>query len=103
MLIYLYSTTPVEAKNTLSIKKGDEKIDVFLEGVNEPIVTQNTKNGFRPYLHPIQGPGGNGVFTQYSPGHTNIRPVILGANKVNSRDYFHNPTPSIGEKISNCC
>ena len=44
-MIYLYSTTPVEAKNTLSIKKGDEKIDVFLEGVNEPIVTQNTKNG----------------------------------------------------------
>jgi len=49
LLIYLYSTpSSIEAKNTLSIKKGDEKIEVFLEGVTVPIVTQNTKKGFRP-------------------------------------------------------
>ena len=101
LLIYLYSTTPVVAKNTLSIKKGDEKIDVFLEGVNEPIVTQNTKNGFRPYLHPIQGPGGNGIFTQYSPGHHKHQTGLYwGLTRVNSRDYFHNPNSKYWRKKS---
>ena len=102
LLIYLYSTpSSIEAKNTLSIKKGDEKIEVFLEGVTVPIVTQNTKNGFRPYLHPIMGPGGNGIFTQYSPGHHKHQTGLYwGLTRVNSRDYFHNPSTKYWRKKS---
>ena len=102
LLIYLYSTpSSIEAKNTLSIKKGDEKIEVFLEGVTVPIVTQNTKKGFRPYLHPIMGPGGNGIFTQYSPGHHKHQTGLYwGLTRVNSRDYFHNPSTKYWRKKS---
>ena len=66
-LLLNFSTATIEAKNTLSIKKNNDNLEVFLDGVSEPLIIQNAKDGFRPYLHPIKGPNGNGVFTD-TPG-----------------------------------
>ncbi|MHC4266255.1 MAG: DUF6807 family protein, partial [Planctomycetota bacterium] len=44
-------------------------ISVFRHDGSDPIVTQNAKPDFRPFLHPIVAPDGNGMLTEYSPGH----------------------------------
>ena len=100
-LLLNFSTATIEAKNTLSIKKNNDNLEVFLDGVSEPLVIQNAKNGFRPYLHPIKGPNGNGVFTQYSPGHHKHQTGLYwGLTRVNGRDYFHNPSSKYWRKKS---
>ena len=44
-------------------------ISVFREGSKQPLLVQNAKEGFRPYLHPLAAPDGKGVLTEYSPAH----------------------------------
>lgn len=100
-LLLNFSAATIEAKNTLSIKKNNDNLEVFLDGVSEPLIIQNAKNGFRPYLHPIKGPNGNGVFTQYSPGHHKHQTGLYwGLTRVNGRDYFHNPSSKYWRKKS---
>ncbi len=55
----------------LRIEQDDEAgtIAVYRADGKEPIVTQNARPGFRPYLHPIIAPDGNGELTENSPGH----------------------------------
>lgn len=100
-LLLNFSAATIEAKNTLSIKKNNDNLEVFLNGVSEPLIIQNAKDGFRPYLHPIKGPNGNGVFTQYSPGHHKHQTGLYwGLTRVNGRDYFHNPSSKYWRKKS---
>ena len=100
-LLLNFSAATIEAKNTLSIKKNNDNLEVFLDGVSEPLIIQNAKDGFRPYLHPITGPNGNGVFTQYSPGHHKHQTGLYwGLTRVNGRDYFHNPSSKYWRKKS---
>ena len=95
LFIFLGSTLPlIEAKNILTIKndESDENLSVFVSGVDEAIITQNAKLGFRPYLHPIKSPNGKGTLTQFSPGHHKHQTGLYwGMTRVNGRDYFHNP------------
>lgn len=44
-------------------------ISVYRKGGTEPLVVQNARKDHRPYLHPIATPDGNGILTEYSPGH----------------------------------
>jgi hypothetical protein len=100
-LLLNFSAATIEAKNALSIKKNNDNLEVFLNGVSEPLIIQNAKDGFRPYLHPIKGPNGNGVFTQYSPGHHKHQTGLYwGLTRVNGRDYFHNPSSKYWRKKS---
>ena len=100
-LLLNFSAATIEAKNTLSIKKNNDNLEVFLNGVSEPLIIQNAKDGFRPYLHPIKGPNGNGVFTQYSPGHHKHQTGLYwGLTRVNGRDYFHNRSSKYWRKKS---
>ena len=86
----------VQAASAHSLEaKLDEKtgtITIHRDGLAKPVVTQNAAADHRPYLHPITGPDGKGVFTQYSPGHHKHQTGIYwGFTRVNGRDYFHNP------------
>ncbi|MEL6250852.1 MAG: PmoA family protein [Bacteroidota bacterium] len=56
-----------EAKDQLSLKLGDEQVDIYR--ADQLQLSQMAKADFRPYLHPIMAPDGNGELTQYSPGH----------------------------------
>ena len=61
------STGPMQ----LRIEQDDEAgtIAIYRADGTEPLVTQNAKLDFRPYLHPINAPDGNGELTEDSPGH----------------------------------
>ncbi len=93
-------------------------IAIFRAGTQKPILVQNAKVDFRPYLHPIVAPDGQGEVTEYSPGHHKHQTGLYwGFTRVNGehidqdsvkkwfyrqdksaeqkqilgRDYFHNP------------
>lgn len=82
----------------------DEKassIAVFRLNGKSPILTQIAKADFRPYLHPIVAPDGNGVITEYSPGHHKHQTGIYwGYTRVNGRDYFHHPEGDYWRRVS---
>jgi putative membrane-bound dehydrogenase-like protein len=107
-------------KNSLKavIDKVNGTISVYKDGFKEPILVQNAKPDFRPFLHPIAAPDGNGLVTQYSPEHHKHQTgVYWGFTRLNGqqiaqdsvkawfykknkteeqkaqlgRDYFHNP------------
>ncbi|WP_439581418.1 PVC-type heme-binding CxxCH protein [Dyadobacter bucti] len=81
-----------EKDETISVFRGDEKM---------PILTQNAKANFRPYLHPIMAPDGKGVLTEYSPGHHKHQTGIYwGYTRVNGRDYFHHPDGDYWRRVS---
>jgi hypothetical protein len=81
-----------EAANTLS---------VFRQNAAEPILTQNARPDFRPFLHPILAPDGKGVLTELSPSHHKHQTGLYwGLKQVNGRDYFHNPGAGFWRKVS---
>jgi putative membrane-bound dehydrogenase-like protein len=76
-------------------------ISVFTAKGKTPVLTQNAKADFRPFLHPIVAPDGNGVLTQYSPGHHKHQTGIYwGFTRVNGRDYFHHPEGDYWRRVS---
>ncbi|MEQ8535556.1 MAG: PmoA family protein, partial [Imperialibacter sp.] len=76
-------------------------ISIFREGESEPLVTQNVRPDFRPYLHPIVAPDGKGQLTEYSPGHYKHQTGLYwGFTRVNGRDYFHHPEGDYWRKVS---
>ncbi len=67
-------------------------IRVYRADSAEPILTQEAEPGFRPFLHPIVAPDGDGVLTQSSPDHHRHQTgLYFGFTRLNGRDYFHNP------------
>jgi hypothetical protein len=86
---------------TLMLEENLEEgtISIFRQGEKEPILVQNAKDDFRPYIHPIVAPDGKGLLTEYSPGHHKHQTGLYwGFTRVNERDYFHNPQGIIGKK-----
>ncbi len=70
-----------------------QTISVLRNGSSEPIVVQHARDDHRPYLHPIVSPDGQGVLTEYSPGHhPHQTGLYWGFTRINGRDYFHNPS-----------
>jgi len=69
-----------------------QTISILREGGAEPILVQQARADHRPYLHPMVAPDGNGVLTEYSPGHHKHQTGIYwGFTRINGRDYFHHP------------
>lgn len=92
-------TGPLSLRAEQDADKGT--ISVYRPDSNEPIVTQNTLPDFRPYIHPIVAPDGQGVVTEYSPGHHKHQTGLYwGFTRVNGRDFFHNPTDGYWKRIS---
>ncbi len=76
-------------------------IAVFRGHEEEPILTQNAREDFRPYLHPIKAPDDQGVLTEYSPGHHKHQTGLYwGFTRVNGRDYFHHPEDGYWRRVS---
>lgn len=87
----------------LRIDLDDEKgtVSVIRDGAKEPILTQNARSDFRPYIHPIVAPDGKGILTQYSPGHHKHQTGLYwGFTRVNGRDYFHHPADDYWKRKS---
>jgi putative membrane-bound dehydrogenase-like protein len=81
--------------------KAAHTLSVFREGEKDPIVVQNAKPDFRPYLHPIAAPDGKGLLTEYSPGHHKHQTGLYwGFTRVNGRDYFHHPEGDYWQRVA---
>ena len=76
-------------------------LSVLREGSERPVLTQNARADFRPYLHPIEAPDGKGTLTQYSPSHhLHQTGLYWGVTRINGRDYFHHPEGSHWRRVS---
>ena len=98
----LLSCKPVFAQTLeLRLNSEEDEIQIFEKPNSQPVLTQNAKADFRPYLHPIVAPDGNGVLTQYSPGHHKHQTGLYwGFTRVNGRDYFHHPKGDYWKRVS---
>jgi hypothetical protein len=68
---------------------GSDRLEVYREGLSEPLVTQNIRADMRPYLHPVRPWDGRGVFTEIHPGHhPHQTGIYWGLKRLNGRDYF---------------
>jgi hypothetical protein len=66
LTLSLLSSTVTSAHNTVLTLRQDDAtntISVYRENVAEPILTQNARPDFRPYLHPIVAPDGCTIST----------------------------------------
>lgn len=80
-----------EEQGTISVLRRD----------GEVVVTQHSRPGVRPYIHPIMAPDGNGKLTEYSPSHHKHQTGLYwGLKRVNGRDYFMNWQEDYWKKIS---
>lgn len=94
------SSPPVTQLHIIQDKQA-ETISVFRGSEKKPVLVQNAKADFRPYLHPIVAPDGKGVLTEYSPGHHKHQTGIYwGYTRVNGRDYFHHPDGGYWKRVS---
>lgn len=85
----------------LQLDEAQGTISVFRDGLDKPLVTQNARPDFRPYLHPIHAPDGNGVLTEYSPDHHKHQTGLYwGFTRVNGRDYFHHPEGEYWRRVA---
>ena len=97
----MLSTFGIGAELVVKQDTASQTIGVFRKGESQPIVTQNAKADFRPYLHPIVAPDGQGVLTEYSPGHHKHQTGLYwGFTRVNKRDYFHHPEGDYWQRVS---
>ncbi len=93
--------TTSQQVNEFRIEHSEETINIFRTDGSEPILTQNAKENFRPYLHPIKSPDGKSVLTEYSPDHhAHQTGLYWGFTRVNERDYFHHPEGGYWKRVS---
>lgn len=86
---------------TLVHDEAEGTISVLRQGETKPILVQNAKEDFRPYIHPLIPPDGKGLLTEYSPGHHKHQTGLYwGLTRVNGRDYFHNPQGDYWKKVA---
>ena len=99
--VFNQKTLPKQSELRLVQDEKASTISVFRLNGKEPILTQNAKADFRPYLHPLVAPDGKGVLTEYSPGHHKHQTGIYwGYTRVNGRDYFHHPEGDYWRRVS---
>ena len=89
-------------QTSLILEQKGESISVFRKGENKPLLIHHAKADFRPYIHPISSPDGQGGhLTEYSPGHHKHQTGLYwGFTQVNGRDFFHNPQEGYWKKLA---
>lgn len=82
----------IAAPLSLKVDLQAGKASVSRENGTEPILIQNAREDFRPYIHPLVAPDGDGVLTEFSPDHhPHQTGLFWGFTRLNDRDYFHHP------------
>src|SRR5690554_218575 len=91
------------ADTILSVKYDEAlgSISVFRKDRKDTILVQHAGENLRPYIHPIVAPDGNGVLTEFSPGHhTHQTGLFWGFTRLNGRDYFHHTGEDYWKRVS---
>ena len=99
--LLLLANVAISAELVVQQDKDAGTISVLRAGDSEPILTQNARQDYRPYMHPIVSPDGKGVLTEYQPGHhPHQTGLYWGFKNVNERDYFHKPEGTHWQRVS---
>lgn len=106
-LFVLFLSSPAQAQPEIAeplraaIRADEDGIEVLRGDNTVPVLTQHAQQDFRPYIHPIVAPDGNGQLTQYSPDHHRHQTGLYwGFTRVNGRDYFHHPDGDYWRRVS---
>ena len=94
---------PTSDEKDLIIEQDEQAgtISVFRADDNALLLTQNAREGVRPYVHPIMAPDGKGLLTEYRPEHHRHQTGLYwGLKRVNERDYFMNWEGDYWRRIS---
>ena len=95
------ATLTQAATLTLRQDEATNTISIFRDNISTPILTQNARPDFRPYIHPIVAPDGKGVLTADRPQYQGeTTGIFWGLQQVNDRDYFQNPDGAYWRKVS---
>lgn len=66
-----------------------ERLALYRDGFDQPILTQNAATDRRPYIHPIIAPDGVGELTENQPGHHLWQHgLYVGLNDVNGVGFW---------------
>jgi hypothetical protein len=69
------------------------------EEPHAPLLAYHCRPGERPYLHPVNGPGGGPVLTQDRPtDHPWQHGVFTGLHEVNGLDFWHEHRKPLAER-----
>jgi len=91
LLQLLLVTNGVAQQLTIRQDAAEGTIAVYARGNETALLTHHTREGFRPYIHPIVAPDGKGVLTEYRPEHHKHQTGLYwGFTVMNERDYFRN-------------
>ncbi len=94
-------SSSTETQLTVRLDEDAGTISIFRNSEDEPILTQNAKSDFRPFLHPIATPDGQSEVTEFSPDHHKHQTGLYwGFTRVNGRDYFHHPEGDYWQRVS---
>ena len=105
ILIYLITllVAPAAMAEMMYVRQDTaaDTISVFRVGFHEPILTQNVRPDFRPYIHPIVAPDRRGLLTEYDPeNHPHQTGLYWGFTSVNGRDFFHHYDGDYWRRVS---
>lgn len=97
----MFCTSSFAAPLELRRDESTETISVYRIRENTPILTQHFRKDFRPYIHPIIAPDGNGIVTEFAPDDaSHLTGIFWGIPDVNGRDFFENPGENYWKRIS---
>ena len=102
-LLFATAAASPATSGVLSLREdpANHTLTVWREGGTAPILTQNARPDFRPYLHPIIAPDGRGVLTEFAPAHHRHQTGLFwGFTRLNGRDYFHHPDPTHWRRVA---
>ncbi|MDZ4701290.1 MAG: PVC-type heme-binding CxxCH protein, partial [Rhodothermales bacterium] len=95
------ASAPVATTLTIRQDTVAGTIAIYRAGEAEPILTQNARPDFRPYLHPLVAPDGKGLLSEFSPDHHKHQTGLYwGFTRVNGRDYFHHPEGDYWRRVA---
>ena len=81
------NTIEIPSKIQFYAVKEEGTINVFNEGQQLAVVTQQAKPDHRPFIHPLLAPDSKAELTQYSPGHHKHQTGLYwGFTRVNGTD-----------------
>lgn len=82
---------PISEPTILQATHNEETgiISILRENETDTLLVQNAQEQIRPFIHPIVAPDGDGILTEYRPGHhTHQTGLYWGLKRVNERDFF---------------
>lgn len=90
LLLFLFVALACGGQTLHITRNSAGAIEIRRDGLAVPLLVQNAPADMRPYWHPLLAPDGNGVLTDFRPGHhLHQTGIYFGFSDVNGRSFFH--------------